>query len=219
MCASYGLQIDGTEESFDERLASPDLADWMRENAGATVRPTGVRARNTSPIVSADGFELAWWGMWEDGAPSKRSTINAKVENLRRAPLWRAPYAHGRILVPVSEYYEYQHAPTPKRTRVTFRVPGVPLFAIAGIASPIPEPETAPTLFGDEETGPRSSFAIITRAPTEAAAEVHDRMPLVLPPSFYDDWLDPGNAGDDSLRASALAASDELAERLGAHPD
>ena len=44
--------------------------------------------------------------------------------------------------------------------------------------------------------------ASITCAANEAMAEVHDRMPVMLPPSAWDRWLDP--AETDGKAAAAL---------------
>ncbi len=35
------------------------------------------------------------------------------------------------------------------------------------------------------------TFVIITTEPNELAREVHDRMPVILPPEHYEQWLDP----------------------------
>jgi putative SOS response-associated peptidase YedK len=45
------------------------------------------------------------------------------------------------------------------------------------------------------------SFAIITTAPNELCAELHNRMPVVLKPETWTVWL-----GEESADASALKA-------------
>jgi putative SOS response-associated peptidase YedK len=45
-----------------------------------------------------------------------------------------------------------------------------------------------------------TSFAIVTSEPSEKAAKVHDRMPVVLQPSDYATWLDPANQDTANLR-------------------
>jgi len=203
MCASYGLEIRGTGlETSDERLATEDLVEWMERNAGATIRPTGRTARNFNPIVTPDGVEESWWGLWVGGAPGKFSTINARSERLTQG-LWKRPFAQGRVLVPASQYFEYRDEGGRRKQRYAFAMPDGRLFAFAGVAAPI-----------QGEGLPRSSYAIVTRTPTPRAAEIHDRMPLILPADFYDAWLDPARAGDEALVAEALAVSEELSEEL-----
>jgi len=154
-----------------------------------------------SPIITHDGWELSWWWFWENGAPVKgRTVFNAKLENLTRG-LWRVPFDTRRVLIPVDHYFESANAPGVKG-RYRFFLPGKPRFAIAGISALI-------------DGGPvPSCFAMVTRAPTEAAGRIHDRMPLSLPERFHDTWLDPDVRGDDALRAAALAASEEIVDRL-----
>ena len=53
---------------------------------------------------------------------------------------------------------------------------------------------------------------------TEHAAEIHNRMPLVIPEDFYDAWLDPERAGDGELRTAALEASETIAQQLVYEP-
>lgn len=208
MCASYGLEIKDTDlPTLDERLVTPDLIRWLKQNAPTTIRPTGPKARNYAPIITPTGVESSWWGMWVGAAPGKFSTINATVERLTTG-LWKRPYAQHRVLIPASRYFEYRAEGGPKKQRYAFHLPDDRPFAFAGIAAP---------MIRDELDGiplPSSSYALITREPTEYAAEIHNRMPLVLPPSFYDDWLDPERAGDDELRAEALAASEEIVGEL-----
>jgi len=203
MCASYGLEIRGTGlETADERLATEDLVEWMERNAAQTIRPTGKLARNYNPIVTPSGVEESWWGMWVGNSPGKFSTINATAERLTQG-LWKRPFATGRVLVPASRYFEYRDEGGKRKQRYAFSMPGEALFAFAGVASPI---------YG--EGLPRTSYAIVTRTPTERAAEIHNRMPLIIPAAFYDDWLDPETAGDEALIGAALEASEEISSEL-----
>jgi putative SOS response-associated peptidase YedK len=43
------------------------------------------------------------------------------------------------------------------------------------------------------------SCALITTDPNELMAEIHDRMPAILPPDDYDLWLDPEFEGKEEL--------------------
>ena len=64
------------------------------------------------------------------------------------------------------------------------------LFAFAGLWEHWMSPD------GSEiETG-----VIVTTAPNREVAEIHDRMPVILPPESYDAWLMPDGGGTDLLR-------------------
>ena len=55
--------------------------------------------------------------------------------------------------------------------------------------------------------GPVRSCTILTTAPNRVVGEVHNRMPVILPPDAYDAWLDPG------------AEREELVSLLAPYPD
>lgn len=43
------------------------------------------------------------------------------------------------------------------------------------------------------------SATIVTTEPNEVATEVHNRMPVILPPDLYDAWLEPDNDDREEL--------------------
>ena len=46
---------------------------------------------------------------------------------------------------------------------------------------------------------PLRSCTIITTTPNDTMAQIHDRMPVILPPSAWDEWLDPDNDDIETL--------------------
>ena len=52
------------------------------------------------------------------------------------------------------------------------------------------------------------SCCIVTTTPAPAVAHVHDRMPVIVPPDAYGEWLDPRNA--DTARLARLLGPSEL---------
>jgi len=204
MCASYGLEIkDSDLPTLDSRLATPDLLAWLDGRGTVKIGTTRSLERGPfAPVITSTGLEMSWWWLWVRGAPSKLTAFNATLEKLASSNLWAEPFDTGRVLIPASYYFESANVPG-VTGRHRFWIPGAPLFAIAGITSPIEKPDYPPL-----------SMAMVTRAPVPATAGVHDRMPLVIPSSFYSTWLDPERAGDDELRAEALAASEEVVGQL-----
>jgi putative SOS response-associated peptidase YedK len=55
--------------------------------------------------------------------------------------------------------------------------------------------------------------SIITTTPNALLADVHDRMPVILPVDNYDVWLDPGFKGTDDLKAMLLPYEPFLMKR------
>lgn len=206
MCASYGLEIVGDFSGLDERLVTGDLVDWLTERAPGSFGTTRKDGTPLSPIITASGFEDAWWWLWVRGAPAKVTAFNARSERLVDSPLWKGPFGSRRILIPASHYVERANQPG-VRGRFRFRHPELPLVAIAGIAAPTGLTE-----------GPATSFAMVTRAPAAPGATIHDRMPLIVPASMQWAWLDPATTGDQGLVDAVVAASQDLSEQLVVEP-
>ncbi|MBN9606221.1 MAG: SOS response-associated peptidase family protein [Actinomycetales bacterium] len=219
MCASYGLQVlpDDLRDAFDtldEKESTAALTEWMATFSADPVKPTGAKMRNLNPIVrerEREGerrrtLDLAWWKLWVGGKPAEFPAINARVEKLLGGA-WGGPARSRRALVPVTEYFEKGHA---------FRLPeGDPavsgphgLAALAGIwnVNRTTDPD------GTERW--MVSYAIVTRPAHAHVAGIHDRMPLIVAPELYDEWLDPTRTADPGLLDEVVAASDGPASRL-----
>ena len=53
-------------------------------------------------------------------------------------------------------------------------------------------------------------FVILTREPGEEVSKIHDRMPLILPDEYIDDWIRP-DANPDGIITAAI--TDMVLER------
>lgn len=206
MCASYGL-----DPRFDdaELLAAADAAllDDLRalaeRNAGETLRPTGRNLRNLNPLITgpegAPVLEQAWWGYLVDGAPARFPSINSRSERLLEQPAG----LRSRAIVPATSWYEMQK---PSRTWQEFSLGGRVAFGMAAV-----------TRHGRTDDGTWfTCYSIVMRPAPEHLAHVHERMPVLIPTSFAEDWL-TAEAGPDVM-AAALEASDEPTARVSVAP-
>ena len=119
------------------------------------------------------------WGFTLQG--SSQPLVNARVETAASKPTFKESWIRHRCVVPASWYYECKHYQTsdgktktgdkyliqPKDSSVTW------LCGLYRIEGDLPV------------------FTILTKAPTEELAQIHDRMPLILPESLIDDWINP----------------------------
>ena len=210
MCASYGLQVRPEDIHYgfaviDDKASSTDLANWLEEFRDEPAKPTGVHRRNLNPIVrerEKDGqhlrtVDLAWWKLWVRGEPAKFPAINARVEGLVGSGAWSGPLKSRRGLVPATEYYEKGH-------RFDF---GGELFAFAGLWN-------VTKITGPDHDDWMVSYTIVTQPASPHIADIHDRMPLIVPRDLYDEWLDPERAGDQELLDEVVARSRPLGEKL-----
>jgi len=207
MCASYGLQASVSEMEglfqFDERPGSADVAGWLERYSADVVKPTGRIERKLNPIVRADPTgrtaDLGWWGFLVGGLPAKFPSINTRSERLRDTPAT----ARSRALVPATEWFEFE-----KLSKQKWRFSTGGLLAMAAV-----------TQAGRPVDGePVTCYSIIMQPARPDQAHLHDRMPLLLPPSFFSDWLDPTAQPSADLIDAALDAGREMTALVSVRP-
>lgn len=185
----------------NDREMMQNLRSWADRNAGETLRPTGKNLKNLNPIIrntkDQPGVEAAWWGYLISGRPSKFPSINTRSERLQSKP----GAMEGRAIVPATSWLEMQK---PSRAWYRYELPELELFGMAAV-----------TQRGFPEGGdPVTCYSIVMRPAREDLVDLHDRMPLLIPGSFAEEWL----AGEPSreLIDAALDAGREVAERVSA---
>jgi putative SOS response-associated peptidase YedK len=164
------------------------------------------------PIVRlVDGkrqFALVRWGLmpsWVKDPKAFSLLINARGETAIDKPAFRAAMRRRRCLIPADGFYEwkamggrkqpfYIHAKSSNHERS-----GAPL-AFAGLW----ETWTGPN--GEEV----DTAAIVTTDANATLADIHNRMPVIVPPDAFDQWLGVGvlasgaDARHDLENATAL---------------
>jgi len=120
--------------------------------------------------VDREGRRVARHNRWGFG----NKLANARGESLHERPAFRDAFRRWRCLVPASGFYEWQAMPGRKQPW-HFRPADAELFALAGITA--------------MWQGIRS-VSLITTAPNELMAPIHDRMPVIIAPDDYAAWLD-----------------------------
>ncbi len=124
--------------------------------------------------------ELMRWGLipsWSKGADAKFNMINARAENITEKPAYRTAFKQRRCLVPVDGYYEWSGQSKPKQPYFIYEA-NQSLFALAGIWEQ-----------WQAEAGPINSFSIITTSANEVMQTIHHRMPVIIRPDQFDQWL------------------------------
>jgi putative SOS response-associated peptidase YedK len=118
---------------------------------------------------------------WTRG--SSRVLINAKAETAAYKPAFRDAFRRRRCLIPADGFSE--GLPAGRRTQpFLFRRWDEAPFAFAGLwdAQPLPGPEGKLL----------QPCALLTTEANELVRPVHERMPVILDPRHYAEWLDPG---------------------------
>lgn len=136
---------------------------------------------------------LARFGLvpsWADDRKAGGKWINARVETVATAKPFRRALALRRGIIPVSGYYEWRATPRGKRAVYIHDASGKPLI-LAGVWECWHARAS--------EGAAVESFAIVTRAATDALSDLHDRMPLQLELEDVERWLDPEEQSAESL--------------------
>lgn len=165
--------------------------------------------RPTEPIavvVREQGerrFRLVRWGFWPSWVKDPRDfslLINARAETAAEKPSFRAAIRNGRCLVPATGFVEWRRDGTRKAPfRVLPRDRG--LVAFAGLTETWSAPD------GSEV----DTAAILTVDANAVVGAIHDRMPAVIPPERFAEWLDPAT-GPEAVRRLLRPAPDDLFE-------
>lgn len=204
VCASYGLgggpyPSDGEEPEFDlspldEQVPAQQLAEWMSEQNHAA-KITGRQARNLNPLIIDEGdhrrLKFAWWWLHLGDRPAKFNAFNSRAESLTSR--WKAGMKQ-RGIAPATWYVEKGQS---------FGLDG-DAFALAAITTTATQPDGSTLL----------TYSIVTRAAVGEAADVHPRMPLIVPRDLPGHWLHPGVPGDQNLVDEVLAASEDISRGI-----
>jgi len=139
------------------------------------------------PVISNDApGSLGYfrWGLvpfWAKDKSIGNKLINARAETITEKPSFRTSFKRRRCLVPADAFYEWRKDELSKK-KIPYRIflKDQPLFSMAGIWDQWknPEGETIRT------------FSIITTSPNELMAEIHNRMPVILPKESEKLWLE-----------------------------
>ena len=180
MCGRYTLTC--TPEVLAEAFrleAAPDHQPRYNVAPSQSV----VCVREALPARRREAVTLRWGLIpsWAGDPAMGMKLINARAETVAEKPSFRKPFRERRCLVPADGYYEWKREGSRKQP-YHIRLNSERPFAFAGL--------------WDRWTGADGqtieSCAILTTAPNERLASIHNRMPVILPPAAFEPWLDPG---------------------------
>ena len=194
MCARYNLRSSPQALAEYFGTAPPDPPVTL-PLPNFNVAPT-----QQAPVVldTPRRFEIMRWGLipfWAKDPRIGRRTINARAETVASRPAFRAAYRRRRCLVPADGFYEWTGPRGKRQPHNIHRSDGFPL-AFAGLW------ET------HDEFGP--TFTIITTEPNAYMSTIHNRMPVVLEPDDWTEWLSADDEDPAGLAALLQPAADDV---------
>lgn len=174
----------------------PDqVADYFGTEAPEALLEPSYNVAPTKDVyaVLSDGsarrLDAFHWGLipiWAKEAKVGNRMINARADTLADKSAYKSAFKKRRCLIPADGFFEWRKDPDagPKAKKQPFYIhhPDEEPYAFAGLWEVWRGPER------DQE--PLRSCTIITTDPNEVMAQIHDRMPVILPASKWDLWLD-----------------------------
>jgi putative SOS response-associated peptidase YedK len=106
-------------------------------------------------------------------------------------PAFRDAFKRRRCLVPIEAFYEWKKLGPKEKQPYAIALADRGVMALAGLWENWKSPA---------EEWVRS-FTIVTTTPNALCAEIHDRMPVILPPEAWPAWLGEEPADADRLKA------------------
>jgi putative SOS response-associated peptidase YedK len=181
MCGRYTLTLDMNAIAKAFHIApAPSFQAQPRYN----IAPTQDVVTIMRDAEDEDAhLALLRWGLipsWSKDEAIGSRMINARAETLAEKPSFKRLLQGRRCLIVADGFYEWKQDGNGK-TPMYFTLPDHEPFAFAGLWDAWKSPD------GNS----LRTCTIITTDPNDVVATVHNRMPVVLPASARDEWLDP----------------------------
>ena len=186
MCGRYSLIVDASV-----------LAGVFEIDPPQNLRPRfNIAPTQTIPIVRAGREQpREWaevrWGLvpsWAKDPKIGARMINARGETVAEKPSFRSAVKTRRCLIPADGFYEWVKTDGGKQPHY-IHFADSRAFAFAGLWERWHKG-------GDE---PLDTCTIITTTPNDIVADLHDRMPVILPPEVFTEWLEPDPLAPERL--------------------
>ena len=192
------------------------IEDRDEQRGDYNVAPT----RDVPTVRVRDGernLDYLRWGLvprWAKDLRIGSRMINARGETVATKNSFRSAFSRRRCIVAADGFYEWKRLPDEfgnipakpkKQPMFIHRADGDPL-AFAGLFERWVDAEGLREIH---------TCTIITTTANEMMADIHDRMPVLLAPSDWEEWLAPDNGDTDGLQRLLVPAPDAL---LSAYP-
>lgn len=190
MCGRYAT----TRSSADLTA----LFEAVDDSGGGIAPAYNVAPTDPVPIVrlsrslGSRALSIARWGLlpvWAKAPAVGSRMINARVESVATSPAYARPFVSRRCLVPADGWYEWVRRAGGRQAYFMTPRDGS-VLAFAGLWS----------TWGEGPT-PLRTCSVVTTAALGPLAQVHDRMPLLLGPERWADWLAGGGVAEQLLSA------------------
>jgi len=194
MCGRYA--VTSAPEAIRALFGYPEQRDFPPRYNIAPSQPIAI-------VRLIDGkrqFALVRWGLlpsWVKDPKSFTLLVNARGESLTDKPAFKTAMKRRRCLIPANGFYDWRTTGGRKQPYYVRAKSGEPL-AFAGLWEIWIGPN------GEE----LETATIVTTRANRMLADIHDRMPVIIPPDAFNLWLDCTNV--DAETAAAVIAPEMI---------
>ena len=146
----------------------------LLEQAGFTEMPTDIRPTDAAPVIAYTDDKIrskfAYWGFPSPEDPSK-PVINSRSETAGVKRFFKDALFYRRCVIPATGFYEWSRE---TKLKYLFNARDSEMMFMAGAYN---------------EYGPVKKFVIFTREADDDIADIHNRMPVLLPQERVRQYL------------------------------
>ncbi len=201
MCGRFAsiTPPEAMRRMFDTRNLVPNFP--ARFNLAPTQDVLAVRFNPETRERSLDPLR---WGLiphWAKDQSIGAKRINARAEGIADKPSFRDAFRRRRCIIPADAFYEWKAGTKPKRPYAIRRADGQ-MLALAGLWESWKSPDGQWV----------RTCTIITTEANALVGQLHDRMPVILPPEDHGLWLGEEPATSEELKALLMPFPADLME-------
>jgi putative SOS response-associated peptidase YedK len=206
MCGRFTQKApwEKVSSEFDIKTEPPKSLFEPRYNIAPSQMIDVVFEPETERILS----QLKWGLVpsWAQDPDIGNRMINARAETLAEKPSFREAFKKRRCIIPGSGFYEWQKKGSGAKQPFYFYLKEKDVFGFAGLYEEWTDKQTGDFL---------ETCTIITTEANETLKPVHDRMPVILKPENYDQWLDAKENDTEKLEKLLIPYP---AKEMDSHP-
>ena len=202
MCCRYWADESPEIREIVEDMNKSPLVEKWQQTTGITTYGE-VRSTNVVPVIASNrtGARAVFPMKW--GFTGRSLLMNARTETAPVKATFKDAWTSHRCIVPASWYYEWEHLTGNdgrKRTgdKYLIQPKGSTMTWLCG-------------LYRIENGLP--VFVILTREPGEEIRFIHDRMPLIMPGGYVNEWIKPNVKPEELLDAAMTEMVYEKVEK------
>ena len=147
------------------------------------------------------------WGLipsWAKDPSIGNKMFNARAETIAEKPSFREAFKRRRCLIVADGFYEWQKSEKGKKP-FHFSLRSAGPFGFAGLYETWMSPENRPV----------KTCTIITTDANDLLKPIHDRMPVILSPDYYDAWMNTKETSTSRLKSLLIPYA---SDRMKAYP-